>query len=309
MSRYTFDTIIDRTQTESVKWDSDILAHLVGRGDSIPLWVADMDFQSPPEVIEALHARISHGIFGYPSPHALEKTRTSFCSWTERRHGWKIPQEQVVLSPGVISSIAYLILLSTQPGDRIVVQTPVYQPFYRIIESHGRAAVDNPLIYDELTHSYRMDFKDLEEKLSCPETTMMLFCSPHNPTGRVWTRRELEQVNELCDTYDVKIISDEIHADLTTLIMIISLSHPSSSSAIRVLSPAWLLPRPSISQVNISPVPSFRIKIKERHMQPCSDGHLSRIRESSPWPRHRQPTMTGNRGFMNLSTICRIISP
>lgn len=215
MSSYDFDTIIDRRQTDSVKWDREMVEQVAGSSDAVPLWVADMDFRSPPEVISALQRRVAHGIFGYPSAASVAHAVTAFCSWASTRHDWSIDPESVVFSPGVISTLSVLVQLLTQPEEIVLIQTPAYRPFYRIIEQNGRQTAENPLIYDPERHRYTIDYADLERKLSMPRTTLMIFCSPHNPAGRVWRREELVRVEALCSRYGVRVISDEIHADLT----------------------------------------------------------------------------------------------
>ncbi len=215
MGRYDFDTIIDRRQTESVKWDRQMIKKVSGSCDALPFWVADMDFQSPPEVISALQRRIAHGVFGYPSAASVAHAVTAFCSWATTRHDWSPDPKSVIFSPGVISTLSVLVQLLTRPEEGVLIQTPAYQPFYRIIEQNGRQTVENPLIYDPERHRYTIDYTDLERKLSMPQTTLMIFCSPHNPAGRVWRREELMRVDELCRRYGVRVISDEIHADLT----------------------------------------------------------------------------------------------
>ncbi len=214
MRAYDFDTEIQRISTDSVKWDAQVIKNLVGTTTDLPMWVADMDFTAPPEVIEAFKKRAEHGVFGYPGPHAIEKTMDSFYGWTENRHHW-VPQEgSVTYSPGMLTSISLFLDQLSSPGDKVVIQTPAYQPFFNLIEMNKRIVVENPLNYDPVLHRYSLDLIDLEEHLKDPLTTMMIFCSPHNPAGRVWTEAELQQVLVLCDRYHVQIISDEIHADL-----------------------------------------------------------------------------------------------
>lgn len=214
MSNYDFSTMIDRTHTESVKWDRQIIEQLTGNPEALPYWVADMDFRSPPEVIDALQERIAHGIFGYPSPSAAGKAIHAFCGWTAKRFNWEVKDEEVLYSPGLISTLSVLVSLMSSPGEQVVIQTPAYQPFFRVIENNQRVCCENPLIYDENHHMYRLDFEDLEKRAAQEQTTLMIFCSPHNPAGRVWTRDEIERVYDICERHGVSVISDEIHADL-----------------------------------------------------------------------------------------------
>jgi cystathionine beta-lyase len=173
-----------------------------------------MDFRSPPEVIDALQERIAHGIFGYPSPSAAEKAIQAFCVWTAKRFGWEVMNEEVLYSPGLISTLSVLVSLLSSPGEQVIIQSPAYQPFFRVIEHNQRICSGNPLIYDEKRHEYLLDFDDLEKRARQSDTTLMIFCSPHNPAGRVWTRDEIEHVYDICERNGVSVISDEIHADL-----------------------------------------------------------------------------------------------
>lgn len=211
---YDFDREIDRRHSDCAKWDPAILKKLVGTDDVLPMWVADMEFASPPELIQALQERVGHGIFGYPSPAQAGRLSDAFRAWTDRVHHWEVPAEHIVLSPGMIPSISILIELLTDEHSGIIVQAPTYQPFVRIIEGQNRRVIANPLVLDREQNRFSLDLKDLEEQLAGDDVQMLIFCSPHNPAGRVWQRQELLQVLELCRTYGVKVISDEIHADL-----------------------------------------------------------------------------------------------
>jgi cysteine-S-conjugate beta-lyase len=206
MSR--FDTITDRRKTGSLKWDGLQSRYGVSGDDYLPLWVADMDFQAPPAVVQALVRRAEHGIYGYPSN--LEAYREAICRWLLRRHEWRIQPEWIVSSPGVVSAVNLVIRAFTQRGDGVVIQPPVYFPFFRGVEDNGCRVLLNPLGWDG--ERYRIDFADLDQKLA--EAKLLLLCSPHNPVGRVWSADELREVGVLCRKHDVLIISDEIHFDL-----------------------------------------------------------------------------------------------
>lgn len=206
MGTFDFNTPVNRVGTDSTKWGA--LTRL-GIPDAVPMWVADMDFQSPPAIVEALTNRATHGVYGYGvSP---EGVLNQICNWVSRRHGWEIAEEAIVFSPGVLAALSFLIAGHTQPGDGVIIQTPVYHPFARIIQNLGREVVINPLKQDE-SGSYQMDFEDLRTKAK--DAKFLILCSPHNPVGRVWTREELEQVAEICADEGVFVASDEIHADL-----------------------------------------------------------------------------------------------
>ncbi len=200
---YDFDKVIERRNTGSMKWDT--LSK-----DLLPLWVADMDFQSPPEVIETLQKRAEHGIYGYPG--SYDSCFQSIKDWMAKRFSWQIKQEWLTFSPGTITALSMLIKIFTYPGDKVILQSPGYPPFINTVQNNGCHVVYNQLLLEE--NRYRMDFADLEQKLKEPRVKMLILCSPHNPVGRVWEREELARLCELCQSNNVLIISDELHADL-----------------------------------------------------------------------------------------------
>lgn len=201
--KYDFDKIISRRGTGSSKWDR--------RGDDIlPMWVADMDFQSPPAVIEALKKRAEHGIYGYPLP--MDSCYNAIINWISRHHGWKIERDWIMFSPGVVPGISAIIRSITKPGDKVILQRPVYYPFFANIEHNGRHILNNLLKYED--GYYKIDFQDLEEKAKDPRAKALILCSPHNPVGRVWTKEELTKLGDICVRNDIVVISDEIHCDL-----------------------------------------------------------------------------------------------
>lgn len=205
---YNFDKVISRHNTNSLKWDA--LEERFGDADLIPMWVADMDFRAPDEVIEALKKVADHGIFGYTiRPDSFYQ---SLINWLERRHHWKVEKEWINICPGVVPALSLIIQAFTKPGDQIVIQSPVYHPFFSVAQQKGRELVDNTLLFDG--KRYEIDFEDLEKKLSDERCKMLLFCSPHNPVGRVWTKDELTKVGNLCLKHNVLMLSDEIHFDL-----------------------------------------------------------------------------------------------
>jgi len=175
----------------------------------LPMWVADMDFRAPPVVLEALRAQVEHGIYGYPAA-SDEGARSAVAGWLERRHGWRVPVEWIVLAPGVVSSLYAALEAFTQPGDEILVQTPVYHPFLDIARARGRKLSENKLV--EVDGIWRMDLDDFAEKAETAE--IFVLCSPHNPVGRSWSRAELEAVAEICARTGTMLLVDEIHADL-----------------------------------------------------------------------------------------------
>lgn len=205
--QYDFDSLIDRHNTNSLKWD--YVERFYKRKDILPLWVADMDFRSPPAVIEALRKVAEFGIFGYSgTPPSFYDAVTG---WMKRRHGWDIDRDWIALSPGVVPALHVLVRAFSKPGDQVIVQTPVYYPFFDAIKSGGREILDNPLRLDG--DQYVMDLDDLERQLT-PRTKMIILCNPHNPISRVWKREELEALGELCLQHNIIVVSDEIHSDI-----------------------------------------------------------------------------------------------
>ncbi|GAB6154286.1 pyridoxal phosphate-dependent aminotransferase [Desulfosporosinus burensis] len=202
-----FDQIIDRYKTSCVKWDFN--QRIFGREDILPLWVADMDFQAPQAVVEALVNRAQHGIYGYSN--SMDGYYEALIGWMKNRHNWLIEREWITFSPGIVPALNELVRSLTKPGDKILLQSPVYPPFFQAIKNHGREVVNNQLRLEN--GQYTMDFTDLEEKFASG-VKMMILCSPHNPVGRVWDRAELDRLGQLCLAYDVLLISDEIHGDL-----------------------------------------------------------------------------------------------
>ncbi|MFD2215848.1 MalY/PatB family protein [Metabacillus endolithicus] len=204
-----FDQVINRKKTDSVKWD--YTKRIFGVEDVLPMWVADMDFQAPEEVIDALHTRVDHGIFGYTMPGS--KMEDAVTNWLKSRHSWEIDPKTITYSPGIVTAISMAIHAFTTSEDKIVVQPPVYYPFFEIAQKHKREVLYNQLLLNE-NFRYEIDFIDLEEKLSDERTKLFILCNPHNPSGRVWSKEELTKIGNLCIKHNVLIISDDIHSDL-----------------------------------------------------------------------------------------------
>lgn len=206
---YNFDKVIERRNTDSVKWDG--LDPDMEDKNLLPVWVADMDFETAPEIIAALHKRIDHGIFGYTqTPRLLFELAAE---WTQRRYGYPMLPEALTTSPGVVPSLNFLVKTLTKENEKIIIQPPVYGPFYTAISNNNRTILKNPLIEED--GQYTIDFDDLDAKSSGPKTKWLIFCNPHNPVGRVWTRDELERLAEICLKNNIRIICDEIWRDLT----------------------------------------------------------------------------------------------
>lgn len=204
---YDFSRPTERRGTYSYKWDS------APEADIIPLWVADMDFETFPGITEALQRRVAHGIFGYTR--VPEAYYEAVCNWFGKRHGWHINREDIIYTSGVVPAVSAVIKALTLPGDQVIVQGPVYNCFFSSIRNNGCETVSNSLIYNKEELRYEIDFDDLERKLAHERARLMLICNPHNPGGRVWTRDELTRVAELCHKYGVRVVSDEIHCELT----------------------------------------------------------------------------------------------
>lgn len=202
-----FNKIIHRRNTNSYKWDR--CEEIFGTDDLIPMWVADMDFEAPEEVKRALKDRVEHGVFGYTF--IPDSFYESIIDWQLSRNDWRIEKDWIITAPGVVPSIKACIQTFTSPGEEIIVQTPVYFPFFSSIKLNGRTLIKNPLKFD--FNRYEMDFEDLEKKIS-DKTRMLILCNPHNPVGRVWKKEELERLGEICLKNNIIIVSDEIHSDL-----------------------------------------------------------------------------------------------
>ncbi|OCA87583.1 cystathionine beta-lyase [Bacillus sp. FJAT-27225] len=202
-----FDEKIDRLRTASVKWE--MTKEIYGTADVLPMWVADMDFHPPQQVLDAIKARVDHGVFGYTFVPPVVYRAIS--SWVEQRHSWQILPSWILFSPGVVPSISIAIQSFSQPGDRILVQPPVYTPFFDMAELNGRIVERSPLVLKD--GRYEIDFDSFEASLK-KGCKLFLLCNPHNPGGRVWTKDELLRMSELCIQYDCLILSDEIHSDI-----------------------------------------------------------------------------------------------
>jgi len=229
---YDFDTVVDRRGTNSVKWDYE--EKYTGMTGLLPLWVADMDFPAPPEIMGAIRRRVDHGIFGYVRE--PDSYFEAAAAWLARRHSWRVPREWMVASPGVLPSLSAAILAFTQPGEGIVLQPPVYHPFAMRVRSNGRRVVENPLVVRHRT--WQMDLDGLEKVID-QGTRMLVFCSPHNPVARVWERDTLSRLEEICRARGVLIVSDEIHNDLVMPgfrhVPIAALSEEAASNAVTLV--------------------------------------------------------------------------
>jgi cysteine-S-conjugate beta-lyase len=260
---FNFDEQINRLNTDSVKWNG--IKMIYGTEDILPMWVADMDFASPYQIKEALMKRVEHGIFGYGVPSS--EINTVVKHWVKRRYKWDIKEEWLIPSSGVVTSIAFAIQALTEKGDKVLIQTPVYYPFYSMIENNGRKIVKNPLVLKN--DKYEIDFNDFEDKLKSG-VKLFILCSPHNPVGRVWSRKELEKMGELCERYGVYIVSDEIHADIiyepNVHTPMASLNRNWENNSITCIAPSKTFNIPGL-QASVMIIPSSEIREKVRTVQ------------------------------------------
>ena len=203
MGKYNFDKVVNRRGTDSMKWDV--------AENELPMWVADMDFQTAPEIIEALKERVEQGVFGYTD--VDDDWYNAYINWWKSRHGLTIEKEWLMFCTGVIPAISSIVRKLTTPNEKVIIQTPVYNIFFNSIVNNGCKPLESPLRYEK--GQFTMDFEDLEEKMSDPQASLMILCNPHNPVGKIWNKDELEKVGELAKKYGVTVISDEIHCDLT----------------------------------------------------------------------------------------------
>ncbi len=200
---YNFDEPIDRRATNSLKWN-------VG-ADELPMWVADMDFRTAPEIVETLEKRAAHGVFGYNI--IPDEWYDAYINWWQSRHNLTIERDELIFCTGVVPAISTAVRKLTTPAEKVLVQTPVYNIFFNSILNNGRVVSENPLKYEN--GEYSVDFADLEAKLSDPQVSLMILCNPQNPAGKIWDKETLQRIAELADRCNVTVISDEIHCDLT----------------------------------------------------------------------------------------------
>ena len=208
--KYDFETVIKRYGTGSFKWDEMAANGVKENEDIIPFSVADMEFLTAPEIIEALKHELDNSILGYAAP--TEKYLSSVCKWFKTRHGWEAKPEWILPSHGVVDAFFMAVRAFTKEGDGVILNTPVYYPMYSAIKNQNRKLIDNPLI--NTGTRYEIDFDDLERKAADPSAKLLILCSPHNPCGRVWTREELIKIGEICLKNNIIVLSDEIHCDL-----------------------------------------------------------------------------------------------
>ena len=263
---WNFDELIDRKNTNSSKWDG--TDKMFQKENLLPMWIADMDFLSPRPITEAIINRAEHGVFGYTflSPEYYK----AVINWFQRRYNWTIEKKWIFFTPGVLPGLSFSVQAFSSPGDKIIVQNPVYTPFYQIIKNNDRKRLLNPLKL--LNGHYEMDFKDLRAKARHPRAKLMILCNPHNPTGRVWTREELTTLGEICIENQILVIADEIHCDLVypgfRFTPFASISNEFAQNSIICNSPSKTFNIPSLKLANVI-IPNAQLRTK-----------FSRIRQS-----------------------------
>jgi cystathionine beta-lyase len=205
--KYNFDEIIDRRNTGAIKYER--CKALYGSDEVLPLWVADMDFRTPDFIFEAIRERCEHPILGYSMP--PKEFYPSLIQWIKDHHQWEVKRSWIGFLPGIVPGLSFAVQSLTEPGDEIIVQPPVYYPFFHVVENNKRIVINNPLI--NTNGKYEMDFEDLEKKIT-PKTKLFILCNPHNPGGRVWESETLKQLADICTKHNIIVVSDEIHADM-----------------------------------------------------------------------------------------------
>ena len=266
---YNFDQIIDRTGTNSIKFDK--MSFFFGRDDLQPLWVADMDFATPDFVLEAIKKRLEHPILGYTM--RKDSFYNSYIRWAKKRYDWKVDKDWLDFSPGVVGALALSVLSLTNEGDKIIIQPPVYHPFFDVIKGNNRQLVENPLKKD-VNGNYRMDFDHLKSVIDS-QTKMMIIANPHNPVGRVWQKEELEALSEIAVAHNLIILSDDIHADFVykpnRYISLSSINKAIAQQTITVTSPSKTFNIAGLS-TSVVIIPNenlrnkYRAKLKDMHL-------------------------------------------
>lgn len=308
-THYDFDTIINRRGTLSYKWDS-------CADGVLPMWVADMDFKTAPAIIDALHKRIDNGCFGYTL--VPDEYYDAVVNWFSRRHGWLIDKEKMIYTSGVVPALSAIIKALTNPGDKVIIQTPVYNCFFSSIRNNGCEILPNSLLPDGDT--FRMDFDDLERKTSNPAAKLLILCNPHNPTGRVWTREELIRLGEICIRNGVTVVSDEIHCEFVftgyKYIPFASISEELAANSIICISPSKAFNIAGLQIANIvAPNEEIRSKIDNAiNVNEVCDVNpfgviatMAAYNESSDWLDQLVEYIQGNYEFMK--DFCQINLP
>lgn len=247
---YDFDTIIPRRGTNSIKWDARPPFDADTEG-VIPLWVADMDFKAAPFIIDVLRKRVEHGVFGYVC--VPDSYYEAVCRWFSNRHGWKVEKDWIIYTTGVVPALSAAVKALSKPGEKVILQSPVYNCFFSSVRNNGCEILDVPLLYHDGTYSY--DFDGLERACADPAAKVMLLCNPHNPAGRVWTREELARVGDIARRHGVTVVSDEIHCEIVmpgfTYTPFASVSPENQACCVNLCSPSKSFNTASLQIANI----------------------------------------------------------
>lgn len=251
---YDFDRITDRRNTDSLKWDV--------AANELPMWVADMDFETAPAIKEAVEARAAHGIYGYTI--LPDAWYDAYIGWWQNRHGFTMERDWLIFCTGVVPAISSIVRKLTTPAEKVLVMTPVYNIFFNSIRNNGREILECPLHFDG--QSYSVDLAELEQKLADPQTTLMLLCNPHNPIGKIWDRETLAAIGTLCRRHHVTVVADEIHCDLTTpgcdYVPFASVSEDCRTNSITCLAPTKAFNIAGLQTAAVSvPDPTLRHKV------------------------------------------------
>ncbi|MGB1249417.1 MAG: MalY/PatB family protein [Candidatus Promineifilaceae bacterium] len=277
---FNFDQPIDRSNTHSAKHhlisrngvytQSNAADRTNGADRTLQMWVADMDFETVPEIAEALHKRIDHQIYGYTLPH--DGYHDAVMSWYKKHYDWQVEKEWILHTPGVVAALNAAVRCLTERDDKVLIQSPVYHPFKHAIENNGRTVETNPLILDEATGRYMMDFEDLARKTAQPDVTLVLFCSPHNPVSRVWTPEELMRFAQICNENSVTILADELHCDLifshAKFVPLVTLSDEVANNTITCMAPS--------KTFNLAGLKTSQITISNPELRAIFDAELTR---------------------------------
>ena len=255
---YDFDTIIPRRGSGAIKWDARPPFEADTEG-VIPLWVADMDFKAAPFIIDALRKRVDHGVFGYVC--VPDSYYEAVCRWFSGRHGWKVEKDWIIYTTGVVPALSAAVKALSKPGEKVILQSPVYNCFFSSVRNNGCEILDVPLLYHDGTYSY--DFDGLERACADPAAKVMLLCNPHNPAGRVWTREELARVGDIARRHGVTVVSDEIHCEIImpgfTYTPFASVSPENQACCVTLCSPSKSFNTASLQIANIiTPDPEWR---------------------------------------------------
>ena len=270
--KYNFDELIDRRGTDAIKWDG--VKERWGRDDLLPMWVADMDFRTPPFVMDALRKRLEHEVLGYTS--VCKEWYSAICAWLQKRHQWKVEAKQLTFVPGIVRGQAYTLMCFTQPNDKIMVMSPVYPPFFNVTLKLNREVVYSSL--DLKDGQYEIDFDRFKQDIK--GCRALILCNPHNPGGRVWSKEELEQIAEICYDNQVLVISDEIHADLTLPAYkhhpFASVSEKAAQNSITLMAPSKAFNMPGLASSYAVIINEALNKQFQEYMKAgeFSDGHM-----------------------------------